>query len=312
MTHKIFGVLALVLCCSFCGNPAVAAEGHRMRIGITLHPYYSFVANIVGDAAEVVPLIGEGFNPHNYRPQPEDIKRSMTLDAIVVNGIGHDEFAFEILDAAQMRDAIPIIFANKDVSLIPVGGNLEGRKMVNPHTFVSVTSSIQQIYTISKGLQAIDPDNAALYQKNTRGYVRRLRRLKAHYMRKLADLPEVDFRCATIHGGYDYLLQEFGLQVTAVIEPGHGLKPTATQLAKTIEAIQSLGVDVIFTEMDFPEKYVDTIHKETGIRIRHLSHLTHGHYSSDGFEIGIRANLEALTAALLEAHGTAPGGKLHD
>ena len=26
-----------------------AAEGKRLRIGITLHPYYSFVSNIVGD-----------------------------------------------------------------------------------------------------------------------------------------------------------------------------------------------------------------------------------------------------------------------
>lgn len=69
----------------------------KKRIGVTLHPYYSFTAKIVGDAAEVVPLIGAGFNPHNYRPQPQDIKRCMGLDIMVVNGIGHDEFAFEIM-----------------------------------------------------------------------------------------------------------------------------------------------------------------------------------------------------------------------
>ena len=89
--------------------------------------------------------------------------------------------------------------------------------------------------------------------------------------------------------------------MTAVIEPGHGLKPTASQLAKTINAIKELDVDVIFTEMDFPEKYVDTIHEETGIRIRHLSHLTKGEYSASSFEEGIRENLEALTIALVEA-----------
>ena len=31
-----------------------------LRIGITLHPYYSYVSNIVGDKAEVVPLIPAG------------------------------------------------------------------------------------------------------------------------------------------------------------------------------------------------------------------------------------------------------------
>ena len=36
---------------------ANAEAAKRLRIGITLHPYYSYVANIVGDKAEVVPLI---------------------------------------------------------------------------------------------------------------------------------------------------------------------------------------------------------------------------------------------------------------
>ncbi len=280
----------------------VHAGDKKLKIGVTLHPYYSFTANIVGDAAEVIPLIGAGFNPHNYRPQPEDIKRCMELDVMVVNGIGHDEFAFEIMDAANMRNKLSIIFANKDVSLIPVSGTLSGKKIVNPHTFVSITAAIHQIYTISKGLQKLDPKNSQLYKKNTLSYVRKLRKMKAGYMKKVVNLADLDFRCATIHGGYDYLLQEFGLQVTAVIEPGHGLKPTANQLAKTIDTIKKLDVDVIFTEMDFPEKYVDTIHKETGIRVRHLSHLTKGEYTATSFEEGIRENLEALTSALIEAH----------
>lgn len=274
----------------------------KLSIGTTLHPYYSFVTNIVQDRAEVRPLIGEGFNPHNYRPQPEDIKRVMDLDVLVVNGIGHDEFAMEILEAAQLKGKIPIIFANKDVSLIPVAGSMDGLKIVNPHTFISITTSIQQIYTIAKKIAEIDPTNAKFYKKNARAYARKLRKLKAKYMKKLADMPEVEFRCATIHGGYDYLLQDFGLQVTAVIEPNHGLKPTANQLAKTIKKIKELDVDVIFTEMHFPDKYVETIHEETGIRIRHLSHLTGGAYSPDDFEKGIEANMKALTNALVEAH----------
>jgi len=302
MIRKIFYVVALI--CLMTGQ---AHAAKKLRIGVTLHPYYSYTANIVGDSAVVAPLIGEGFNPHNYRPQPEDIKRCMTLDVLVVNGIGHDEFAFEILEASNMKGRIPVIQANKDVSLIPVAGTLDGREMVNPHTFVSVTTSIQQIYTISAALQEIDPANADTYRRNTRAYVRKLRRMKAEYMKRVADLPEIDFRCATIHGGYDYLLQEFGLQVTAVIEPGHGLKPSASQLAKTIEEIQKLDVDVIFTEMDFPDKYVETIHAETGVRIRHLSHLTGGSYSADDFEKGIRANLQALTDALLEAQAIKEG-----
>ncbi|MEF2232128.1 MAG: zinc ABC transporter substrate-binding protein [Pseudodesulfovibrio sp.] len=292
----------LVLALAFLCLSAVSAHpGERPRVGVTLHPYYSFVRAVTGDTAEVVPLIGEGFNPHGYRPQPDDIKRCMTLDALVVNGIGHDGFAFEIVEAAGMQDRLPLLYANRDVSLIPVAGRLDGLKVVNPHTFVSITASIRQVYTIAEGLGVLYPENADLYRANARVYAGRLRRMKAEYMARIARLPSLDFRCATIHGGYDYLFQDFGLQVTAVIEPGHGLKPTASQLARTIDEIRRLGVDVIFTEMAFPDNYVETIRRETGIRIRHLSHLTGGSYTDEGFEQGLRGNLDALAAALESA-----------
>jgi zinc transport system substrate-binding protein len=295
----MFFVFVLVSLTVMAAGSAWAASA-GLRIGVTLHPYYSFVKNIVGDRAEVVPLIGQGFNPHNYRPQPEDIERCMGLDVLVVNGIGHDEFAFEIVEAAGMKGKLPIIFANRDVSLIPVGGVLDGRRRVNPHTFVSITASVRQIYTIAEGLAELDPEGAADYRAGARAYAGRLRRMQAEYMRRIADLPMLDLRCATIHGGYDYLFQDFGLQVAAVIEPGHGLRPTASQLADTIEAIRRIGVDVIFTEAAFADKYVETIHRETGVRIRRLSHLTSGEYTADGFEKGLRANLDALTEALAD------------
>ena len=71
---------------AFADTPAPLAK--PLRIGITLHPYYSYVSNIVGDKAEVVPLIPAGFNPHAYEPRAEDIKRIGMLDVIVLTGVG--------------------------------------------------------------------------------------------------------------------------------------------------------------------------------------------------------------------------------
>jgi len=280
-------------------NPAIAEK--RLCIGITLHPYYSFVKNIVGDRADVVPLIGAGFNPHSYEPKPDDIKKVMTMDAIVINGIGHDEFVFEIIEAARMKDKLNIIYANKGVALIPIPGTDPTDKIVDSHTFVSITTSIQQIYNICAELTKLDPENAQIYRENTRNYASSLRRMKAEYMKRVADMPDIDFRCATIHGGYSYLLQEFGLEVTAVIEPRHGLKPTASQLRATIDLIEKSGVDVVFSEMHFPDKYVDTIKEATGVRLYAFSHITGGDYTVEKFEKEMKFNLDILTIALMDA-----------
>lgn len=294
------GLMAVVVLLPWAAH-AEEAPARKLRIGVTLVPYYSFTANVVGDRAEVAPLIGTAFNVHGYQPQAEDIKNAMDLDVLVVNGIGHDEWAFEIIEAAGRKDAIPVIYANEGVALFPVSGASSTEPILNPHTFISIASSIPQIYNIAEKLGAIDPANATYYRANARAYTARLRQLKAKYMARLEGVNGLDFRCATVHGGYDYLLHEFGLTVAAVIEPNHGAKPTATQLRDTIDKIKSINTAVIFSELDFPEDFVEAIEESTGVRVRHLSHLTATEYTPQAFEEGIERNMEALTSALLEA-----------
>ena len=290
-------VMALAIGCALGG----AAE--PLRIGVTLHPYYSFVANIVGDHASVVPLIEAGNNPHNYTPRPDDMKRVLEMDVMVVNGIGHDEWAFDIISAAGRDDELPLIYANDGVALIPIAGGGDA-KVANPYTFISITSAIQQIYTIAKALGEIDPDNSDAYRRNARAYALTLRRMKADYMARLADADVSAFRCATMHGAYGYLMQEFGLSVAAVIEPRHGVQPTARQLADTIDKIGAAEVSVLFAEKYFTSKLADTIREATGVQMYAFSHMSDGAYAVELFEQEMRTNLNTLVTAVREGGGT--------
>jgi zinc transport system substrate-binding protein len=295
---RSFGrILRAVLILALSAPAAFAADG-KLKVGITLHPYYSFVANIVGDRAEIVPLIEAGNNPHNYTPQPDDMKRVLTMDVLVVNGIGHDEWAFDIVKAGGRDKSLKLIYANDGVALIPIAADEGQAKVVNPHTFVSTTAAIQQIYTIAKGLGEIDPPNAAYYRDNARAYAGRIRKMKAEYMGQLADVDVGSFRCATMHGAYGYLMQEFGLQVAAVIEPRHGVEPTARQLAETIDKIKAANVTVLFAEKYFASKLADTIKEATGVNMYSFSHMSDGEYTADLYEREMRQNLETLVKAM--------------
>ncbi len=278
----------------------VGASGAEaaLRVGITLHPYYSFVAKIVGDRAEIVPLIDADANPHGYMPQPNDMIRITTMDVLVVNGIGHDSWAFEILDAAGVRDKLPLIYANDGVSLIPVAGDPSGAKVVNPHTFISTTAAIQQVYTIARKLGELDPDNAKYYRDNARQYALEIRKLRSEFDQKIAGTDLSNFRCATMHSGYDYILQELGLQVTAVIEPRHGVEPTARQLADTIDRINAANVNVLFAEKYFASKLSETIKDATGVQMYSISHISSGEYTPDKFVEEMRENLDTLAQAI--------------
>lgn len=292
-----FRILAALLLLAV-GIPAQAAAVHKLRIGVTLHPYYSFAANIVGDRAEVVPLIDAGFNPHNYAPRPEDLKRATTLDALIVNGIGHDEFAFKIVEAAGMKDKLRLIYANESVALIPVAGSGGDMRAVNPHTFVSLAAATQQVYAIARALGKLDPGNATFYRENANAYATRIRRMKAEFMSQLTQADLAHFRCATMHDAYGYLLQEFGLQIAAVIEPRHGVQPTARQMADTIARIKDAKVDVLFAEKYFASKLSDTIRDATGVQMYSFSHISDGPFTAEKFEQEMRENLTTLVRAV--------------
>ncbi|MGY2960391.1 ABC-type Zn uptake system ZnuABC Zn-binding protein ZnuA [Pseudomonas sp. TE36184] len=294
--HRCIALLVLIFAITLAGPAFASAK--KLRIGITLHPYYSFVANIVGDRAEVIALIPAEANPHNYQPQPDDITRAMNVDVLVVNGIGHDEWAFQIIKAAGRTQTLPIIQANATVALIPIGGDQEGVKVVNPHTFVSTTAAIQQVFEIARRLGELDPDNAAAYRKNALAYAGRIRELRAGFMTRFAALDLSSFRCATTHAGYDYMMQEFGLFVSAVIEPRHGVAPTARQLANTIEAIRKANVKVLFAEKNFSLDLAKPIEAATGVKVFALSHITGDTYSADEFEVAMRENLKTLAQAV--------------
>ena len=293
----------LVLSLAFWGGQTAAAK--TLKVGITLHPYYSFVANIVGDRAEIIPLIDADANPHGYAPQPADMIRITSMDVMVVNGIGHDSWAFEILDAAGMRDKLTLIYANDGVSLIPVAGDPSGQKVVNPHTFISTTAAIQQVYTIARRLGELDPENAKFFRDNARRYALEIRKLRSEFDAQIAGANLASFRCATMHSGYDYVLQELGLQVTAVIEPRHGVEPTARQLADTIDRIKAADVNVLFAEKYFASKLSDTIRDATGVELYSISHISSGEYTAQKFVEEMRENLATLAAAI---NATSKGG----
>lgn len=284
-------IIALLLMLSI----SVSAE-ERLNIGITLHPYFSYVSNIVGDKATVTPLIEAGFNPHAYKLSPADLNRLKDMDAIVVNGIGHDEFAIEVIKKLNMPE-LKVIEANHAVPLI---GNPQGTKF-NPHTFVSIDAAIRQIYTITKALAKLDPANAKFFQRNALNYAKQLRLLKTQAQQKLTNLDLSNVRIASTHNAYGYILQEFGMTVSAVIEPAHGVSPNASQLQTTINKIRDANVQILFTELNMANQYVDVIERETDTELFHFSHMTYGDYRSELVIEDMAHNLNTLIKAIEHA-----------
>ena len=236
----------------------------KIKIGVTLQPYYSFVANIVKDRAEIItPVRLDIYNSHNYSPTVEDMKKISSLDTIVINGLGHDSFIYKLLKMSGKN--IPIIEANKNIKLMHTEGictcehnhdvheekhHLEHlhNEGLNSHTYISITESIEQIEYIADQLGKLDPKNREFYLKNAKEYTDRLAKLKKDALNEIKDIDISNFKVVTFYAGYDYLFKEFGKKVDIVIEPAHGVEPSIAHLQQIIKKLKVENIKVIFGE----------------------------------------------------------------
>ena len=56
----------------------------KLKVGITLLPYYSFVANIVKDKADVYQILPTDADVHTYQPSANEVKKIANLDVLIM------------------------------------------------------------------------------------------------------------------------------------------------------------------------------------------------------------------------------------
>jgi zinc transport system substrate-binding protein len=294
----------LLLVASAAGSAAVPPAAVRvstgagprqpLKIGVTLHPYYSWTSNVVGGLPgfEVRPILPGEIDAGDYQPRPEDVRKLSDLDAIVVNGIGHDDFIFPMLKASGNRKVV--VIRPNDVT--PQIRSLRGTA-VNSHTFISFTNAVQQTYAIERALAALRPEAAAALQQNAEQYARRLRLIKARAATRLAAAKLT--RVVTVHDGYGYLLQEFGLEVAGVVQPAHGLTPSAGELRDMVNLLRRERIRVVFSEESFPQPLLAVLRDEAGVRVYIISHIASGAYTAAKFEQEMQRNVDTMIRALV-------------
>jgi zinc transport system substrate-binding protein len=291
-------VLRTIACSIVCAALSVATAWAQLtptlKIGITLHPYYSWTKNVVGDLPgyEVRPILPGEIDAGDYQPRPEDIKKIIDLDAIVVNGIGHDDFIFPMIKASGNKHLVVIRVNDSTPQIHSAHGT-----GVNSHTFISFTNAIQQTYAIQKAIAALRPGDAAALQNNAAGYARRLRLIKARAATSLAEAKIS--RVVTVHDGYGYLLQEFGLEVAGVVQPAHGLTPSAGELKDMVKLLLREKIRVVFSEESFPAPLLRVLQEEAAVKVYTITHIASGAFTADKFEREMQRNIDTMIRALV-------------
>jgi zinc/manganese transport system substrate-binding protein len=156
------GCLLLIVLAGAAGPAARAASAPaKVRVVAAEDMWGSIARQLGGDHADVTSVISDpDTDPHDYEATPRDGAAMATAQVAVVNGVGYDGWAHNLL-AANPSSSRTVVTVG-DVVGVKDGGN--------PHQWYSPKSVSAVIAAITDALKQADPADAAYFDARRQAY----------------------------------------------------------------------------------------------------------------------------------------------
>jgi len=238
--------------------------------------------------------------PHDYALAPQDMKKLVEADVLIINGLGMEEFLGAPLK--KINSSLKTIDSSRGIKdILQHSDNADHHHFrTNPHLFASPRMAAHLAINIANDLSRIDPSGAEFYLENARIYAKKMNKLADEFSALGKHLKNKNI--VTQHSVFDYLARDMGLNIVAVLQEYDGQEPSAAEILKIIKTIRNENAKAIFTEPQYPQKIGHVIATEAGIVTKILDPVATGpkNASLDYYETVMRKNIKILKKTLDE------------
>ena len=213
------------------------------------------VRHVAGNHAKLKGLIGEGVDPHLYKPTRNDVLAILQAEIVFYNGLKLEGKMADILAQADQEGrtvcAVSAAILKREDYVV-----IDESNRHDPHLWMDVRGWMRATQVVAKTLREFDPPNAAAYRKNADSYLKTLRQLDDYARKTIASIPPPQRVLVTAHDAFRYLGRAYGLEVRGI----QGLSTESEAGVKDIETLVSFLVSrkipAIFVETSVSEKNV--------------------------------------------------------
>jgi manganese/zinc/iron transport system substrate-binding protein len=188
--HTLWILAAALACLLAEAGPARAEEDHTpYRIVATVGMITDTVRQVAGDRAEVAGLMGEGIDPHLYKPTRSDIARLMKADVIFYNGLLLEgKMTDSLVRAATSGKRVHAVTELLEEQYLMEPEEMQGH--YDPHVWMDPSAWAKSVEVIRDALIAFDPDGEAVYTTNAEATIERVLELDAYAEEVLGSVPD--------------------------------------------------------------------------------------------------------------------------
>ena len=271
----------------------------------------------LGDNVTIETIIPAGVDVHTFEPSPADAQKLAGADLIVMNGLGLDEWALSLLEAAGKSEedvlelAEGIDESNAWVYLegeehdeeegeehSEEEGEEHGHGGTDPHIWLDPKGAAIYVNRIAARVAAELPERAAAIESARDAGLAEIAALDEELRVGFAAVEASARKIVTFHDAFGYFARAYEIEIVGVAVEAPGQEPSAKEIAALIDAIKAAGVTSVFSEAQFPSKVLDQVAAETGATVlENLYSDALGDAPANSYLGAMRANASAILAS---------------
>ena len=271
----------------------------------------------LGDNVTIETIIPAGVDVHTFEPSPADAQKLAGADLIVMNGLGLDEWALSLLEAAGKSEedvlelAEGIDESNAWVYLegeehdeeegeehSEEEGEEHGHGGTDPHIWLDPKGAAIYVNRIAARVAAELPERAAEIESARDAGLAEIAALDEELRVGFAAVEASSRKIVTFHDAFGYFARAYEIEIVGVAVEAPGQEPSAKEIAALIDAIKAAGVTSVFSEAQFPSKVLDQVAAETGATVlENLYSDALGDAPANSYLGAMRANASAILAS---------------
>lgn len=238
------------------GPDASSAAGPRLaRVVCTVGMVADIVRAVAGDHAQVDHIIGEGVDPHLYRPTRSDVIALDRADIVFYSGL---------LLEGRMQDTLvrtasgekPVHAVTRlidpDYLLEPPG--FGGHP--DPHVWMDVAGWIRAVDAVAQALGEDLPEHAPEFNRNAEAYRAELTALDDYAHRVIGSVPESRRVLITAHDAFNYFGRAYGIDVRGIQGISTESEAGLEDINRLVDLIVERGIAAVFVETSVADKNV--------------------------------------------------------
>ncbi len=239
------------------------AASAKLKVVTTTTDLAALAKEVGGDLIDVESLARGDQDPHYIEPKPSFAGKMSRADLLIEVGLGLEVGWLPVLLTQSRNQKIQPsapghLKASDGIRLleIPTGAIDRSQGDIhpegNPHYWLDPRNGLIIAKAITEKLSALDPANAALYQKNFRSFKEDFSKKITLWAKELSPLKGKEL--VTYHKSLSYFADWAGFNVAGFVEPKPGIPPSPAHILSLIDMIKEKKVPAVITESYYDAK----------------------------------------------------------